>query len=471
MQIPILNGIFADANSDFRSSYPRNMFAVPKENGISKGYLRPSDGIVEFATGPGTDRGGINWKGSQYRVMGSQLVFVAEDGTISTIGNVGNNGLPVTFDYSFDRLGIASSGNLFYFDGSTLSQVTDADLGKVVDFIWVDGYFMTTDGVNLIVTDLDNPFSVNVLKYGSAEADPDPVKGLLKIRNEPYAVGRYTIEVFDNVGGNFFPFQRIEGAQIMGGAVGTFAFCAFKMQNIRGVAYLGGERNEPCAVWFGVNGGSTKISTREIDTILQEYSEDELALSVLESRVDKNHSMLYLHLPNQCLVYDSNASVILQEPVWTIQTSSLVGLGQYRAKYLVWCYNKWFVGDPTTSKLGYFVDNISHHYSAVNGWDFGTTIIYNQSKGALFHELELVALTGNVELGKKPTIWTSYSLDGVTWSQERGRTAGIQGQRNMRLNWLQQGSMEHWRIQRFRGTSEMHASFARLEARIEPLSV
>jgi hypothetical protein len=70
--------------------------------------------------------------------------------------------------------------------------------------VWVDGYFMTTDGEFLVITELNNPFAVDPLKYGSSEADPDPVKSLLKLRNEVYALNRHTIEVFDNTGRRAF---------------------------------------------------------------------------------------------------------------------------------------------------------------------------------------------------------------------------------------------------------------------------
>ena len=83
---------------------------------------------------------------------------------------------------------------------------------------------------------------------------------------------------------------------------------------------------------------------------------------------------------------------------------------------------------------------------------------------------DLVGLPGRVPLGADPVIWTSYSLDGETWSQERAISAGRQGQRRKRLVWLGQGSMEQWRIQRFRGTSDAHLSVARLEAQLEALN-
>jgi len=214
MQIPILNGIFADNGPDLRTSYPVNLVPVPKQSGISAGFLRPGDGIVANGTGPGIDRGGINWNGVCYRVMGTKLVTVSSNGAVTVLGDVGGpiNTL-VTMDYSFDRLAIASGGRLYYWNSALgLVQVTDPDLGVVLDVVWVDGYFMTTDGTNLIVTELSDPTQVNPLKYGSSEVDPDPVVALLKLRNEVYALNRNTIEVFDNVGGEFFPFQRIDGA-------------------------------------------------------------------------------------------------------------------------------------------------------------------------------------------------------------------------------------------------------------------
>lgn len=466
MQVPILSGIYTDEGSDFRTSYPRNLVPVPKQQGISNGYLRPADGIVQLGSGPGSDRGGINWNGVCFRVMGTKLVRVAQDGTTTTLGDVGSGG-QVTLDYSFDRLAIASGGALFYYDGATLTRVTDSDLGTVKDFVWVDGYFMTTDGNYLIVTELNDPFSVNPLKYGSSEADPDPVMGLLKLRNEVYALNRYTIEVFNNVGGDNFPFQRVEGAQMQRGVIGTFAAAVF----MEALAFLGGGRNEAPAVWVGQNSQTTKISTREIDQILLEYTEAELATSVLETRVDKGHQHLLLHLPDQTLMYDGAASVSAGEPIWFTVDSGLTEKSTYRARNLVWCYNQWLVGDPTSYLHGYLTSDTSHHYSSKVGWEFGTMIMYNDGRGALFHQLELVCLSGRVELGDDPTIWTSYSVDGETWSQEKPIAAGKQGERLKRLVWLQQGHMRHWRVQKFRGFSDSHLSVARLEIQIEALNV
>lgn len=466
MQISILNGIYTDNGPDFRTSYPVNMVPVPKNSGISTGYLRPGDGLVANGTGPGIDRGGINWQGECYRVMGTKLVSVASNGTVTVLGDVGGpvNTL-VTFDYSFDLLAIASGTRLYYWNGTTLTQVTDPDLGIVLDVVWVDGYFMTTDGEFLIVTELSDPLQVNPLKYGSSEVDPDPVVALLKLRNEVYALNRNTIEVFDNIGGDLFPFQRIDGAQIQKGVIGTFACCVY----IERIAFLGGGRNESPGIYVGAAATTQKISTQEIDELLLTYSEAQLAQVKLEARNDKSHQHLYVHLPDRTVVYDAAASEALGDQVWFTLTTTVVGFAQYRARNLVWAYDKWLVGDPQSSTIGYLVDDIGSHWGQQVRWEFGTIIAYNEGKGALFQKIELVSLTGRVALGTNPQISTSYSLDGLSYSQDRYIYVGTIGNTSKRLAWFQQGHMRNWRIQRFRGDSDSHIAFARLEMQIEGL--
>jgi hypothetical protein len=467
MQIPILSGIFTDNGPDLRTSYPVNLVPVPKASGISSGYLRPGDGIVANGTGPGADRGGINWRGELYRVMGTKLVEISSSGSVTVLGDVGG---PVdelvTFDYSFDQLAIASGGRLYYWNGATLAQVTDPDLGVVLDFVWVDGYFMTTDGEFLVVTELADPFAVNPLKYGSSEVDPDPVVALLKLRNEVYALNRNTIEVFDNVGGALFPFARIDGAQIQKGVVGTFACCVYE----ESIAFLGSGRNEAPGIYVGANGMAKKISTQEVDEILLQFTEAQLATVKLEARNDRAHQHLYIHLPDRTLVFDAAASQALQDLVWFTLTSTVSGFAPYRARNLVYAYDKWLVGDPQSSNIGYLVDTIGSHWGEQVRWEFGTLIVYNEGKGALFHDMELVSLTGRVALGIDPQISTSYSVDGLSYSQDKFIKVGTIGNTNKRLAWFQQGHMRNFRIQKFRGDSDSHISFVRLEAKIEGLA-
>ena len=464
MQIPILSGVFTDSAADFRTSYPVNMVPVPKNTGISSGYLRPAEGAIRLAGSSGVSRGGINWNDVCYRVMGTKLVSVDAAGAETILGDVGAGG-QCSFAYSFDRLGITSGGRLYYWNGLVLSQVLDVDLGTALSVVWVDGYFMTTDGEFLVVTELTDPTQVNPLKYGSSEVDPDPIVNVLKLRNEIAAINRYTIEFFQNVGGALFPFSRINGAQLQKGAMGTHAAAIFAEY----IAFIGSGRNEAPGIYFGVLGSTQKLSTREIDTILLQYTTAELAAVVLESRLHAGHEHLWVRLPDRTMVYDLQASKAVGEPVWYFLSSSQVGFEEYRAIDLIWCYEQWLVCDSATGDYGYLDANTARHFGEVCRWEFGTAIAYNEGRGALFNSLELVCLTGRVEAGEDPYISTSYSTDGVTWSQERPIRAGMLGDRTRRLAWFQQGHLTNWRIQRFTGDSRALISVARLEVGLEPL--
>lgn len=438
---------------------------MPKETGISGGYLRPADGVADAGSGPGICRGGINWNGALYRVLGTKLCRVGADGLVTELGDVGSGG-QVTLDYSFDRLAVASGGRLYYWDGTTLTQVTDPDLGTVVDMQYISGYFMTTDGENLVVTELADPTQVDPLKYGSAEVDPDPIVAIDELRTEAYAFGRYSIEVFQNVGGTGFPFRRIDGAQVMKGVVGTHAYNALQDTFV----FVGSGRGEAPGVYQMVPGNVAKVRTREVDEILAGFTEAQLSVTAVETRVDRHHQHVLIHLPDRCIVYDAMASKTMDVPVWFVLDSGLLHQSTYRARHFVWCYDRWNVADPLSARLGRMTTDVSTHYGAEIGWEFGTAVMYAEGLGAIVHDIELVTLPGRVSLGMYPVVWTSHSDDGATWSQERPTPAGRQGQRAKRIAWRRQGQLRHWRVQRFRGTSDAHLSVVRLEVQIEPLN-
>ncbi len=497
MQIPIIKGVYTGGNADYKTLYPLNMMPVIQETGISSGYLRPVEGIVEIGEGPGKSRGAINWNGVHYRVMGSSLCSISAEGVVTSLGDVGNDeDKEVTMDYSFDRLAITSAGSLFYYyiptdydpgagdppptggtqisydpvTGYALVQVTDPQLGVALTMVWVDGYFMTTDGEFIVVTEINDPYSIPVTKYGSSEIDPDPVVSLLKLRNEIYAVNRYTIEVFNNIGGDNFPFQRVTGAQIQRGAVGTYAAAVYE----NSIAFVGSGRSEAPAIYLGVNGQTQKISSREIDEILIGFTEEELSSIVLETLNDKSQAFLWIRLPDRTLVYDLTASKAAGEQIWYIMSSGTTELQPYRARDVIFCYDKWQAGDTTSFKVGVLDNALSTHYGAVVPWEFGTSILYNESRGALVKSLELVALTGRATGTVDPVISTSYSLDGRSWSQDRSITIGAAGEAGgtlKRLLWWRQGSFRNMRIQRFQGDSNAYLAVSRLEVNLEPLGV
>lgn len=468
MQISILNGIYTDNTSNFRTSYPRNLVPVPKSQGISQGYLRQAEGIKLFASGLGADRGSIQWRDECYRVQGTKLIKVLANKTIVTIGDVGTGGA-VTFEYSFDHLAISSGGRLYLYDGTTLAQNVDPDLGVVLDFVWIDSQFITTDGENLVATEIGDPFSVNPFKYGSSEIDPDPINGVHELRNEVVAVNRHTIEFFRNIptgAVDEFPFRRINGAQIQRGAIGTHASTIYNEQ----VAFVGGGRGEPPSVYLGANGGTRKIASREIEEILKGYSEATLSTMLIEARENDAHSWLYVHLPDKTLVFDGAASAEMSQRVWFTLSAGILNESRYPARSFTWCYDMWLSGNPITGDIGEMVNDVSTHYGNETRWEFGVSVLYNEGRGVIVHEQELVCLTGSALLGANPVVSLEQSTDGLTWSSPLTAPAGVQGDRNVQIEWRRLGHFKQWQIQRFYGSSDAHIAIARLEARVEGLA-
>lgn len=461
MRLPLLSGITADGTAEFLQSYPVNFEAVAVDNKIAKAQFRMTSGAEPFATGPGILRGGYLWNDLLFAVMGTKLVSVTATGVVTEIGDVGGAG-PVTFAEGFGRFGIRSSDQLYYYDGTALSHVTDTDLGPVVDVIWIDGYWMTTDGTSVIVTELNDPASVMPLKYGSAEEDPDMVSGLIKFRDEAYALGRFTIQVFRNVGGNGFPFATLKGASIPVGCIGPMAKCLYG----ESFAFIGSARDEAIGVYLAGSGSAVRISTRAIDDELAKVADP--TQIVLENRSSRAERRLLVHLPDKTLVFLLNASKALGEPVWYVAQSG--SGGAYRLRYATQAFGETIVGDTESAALGVLSDAVSTHFGEAAEWRFDVGLLYNDAKGGIVQSVELVGLPGRAPFGVDGTAWLSMTRDGETFSVERGIPVGKAGQRTLRLQWRPRVNFRNWLGLRFRGYSAAMPGFAACEAAIEPLA-
>lgn len=468
MQLSILSGVYTTNETMFRQSPPKNMSPVAMDSGIAAGFLRNADGLERFTPDdtPGLGRGGILWRGECYRVMGNMLCKIREDGTIQEIGFVGDNGAKVTLDYSFDQLIIVSARDLYYWDGSALTQLTDPDLGDSIDAVWLDGYTVSTDGEFIVHTELNDPFSVDPFKYGSSEIDPDPIIGLIEVRNELYALNRFTIEVFDNVGGDGFAFQRNEGATIPKGIVTTHAKAILGDS----FAFVGSGKNETCGVYVASNGRAVKISTREIDQVLSTHTDAQLQGMVCESRTNEGNEEFLVHLPEITYVYDLTSSVLFKTPVWYSLHSDNLASGSYRAINFTLCYGKWLCDDKISPFVGQLTKASTKQYGELVGWEFNTQLLYNKSQGALVHKLELVGINGRVPAGIDPRIFCSFTDDGLMWSDERVVRGGERGIYNLRPAFMQCGMFKNYRSYRFRGADDAFYAIATLDAAMEPLN-
>lgn len=460
--IPLLSGIRTSQRADFVQTYPINLDPVSLENGISKGYLRSTAGATLFGIGPGMDRGGIVFNDALHRVMGTKLVKVDGGGNVTVLGDVGGSG-PVSFALGFGRLGIRSGTTYWYWDGATLVQLTDPDLGQCIDLAWLNGQFFSTDGTYVIATDINDPTSVNPVRYGSAESDPDKVTGLLPLRGEMYVFGKTSIEVQNYVGGSNFPLQSNPGATIPIGCVGPLA----KTLYAESFAFVGAARNDGLAVWIASGGGATKISTRAIDDLLA--AEVNPAGIQLERRVSRDEQKLIVHLSDRSVAFYRSASQKAGVEVWQELRSGREMNKAYRLRNAVYVNGQWICGDTESNKLGVLDEATGEQFGEAVGWQFQTDFTYNQANGFIVHALELIGLPGRGQAGDAAA-FMSYTKDGQIWSQERAISLGSPNQRQKRVQWRPHSRMGNYAGFKFRGDSSALAGWAALEATVEPLA-
>lgn len=452
MQVPIQQGARL-ARGGFETSFPVNLEHDLESSGISDGQLVTVRGVQQIATGPGLDRGAIMWNGVMYRVMGTKLVSLV-GATVTVLGDVGGSG-PVRMAYSFDRLAIASDGRLFYWNGTVLTEVTDPDLGHALDLTWIDGYFVTTDGTSLVVTELLDPTQVDPLKYGSAEADPDPVTGVEVINEELYGFGRNTIQVFRNVGGLGFPFQVIKGATIPYGCISPYA----KVRVLETVAFVGSGREEPLGIFIIAGGSAVRISTGEIDDLLEGVPE---SLIELEARRFGDDVHLVVHTPDVSAMIILETASEIGDKVWTILHSGR--FGPYRPRHALWDGTRHVCGDLVSGALGVMTRDTAAHFGQTTDSRFDVGLMFNDGKAFILQELELF---GQFPLGRPSTVFVSVTRDGEVWSNEVAiRLVGLREQRAI----LRPGIRVPMALgMRFRFAEPV--AIARCEVQGEPLAV
>lgn len=449
-QVPIQTGVRVKDGA-FRKSYPVNLQHKLVESGVSKGELVTTRGAREVSTGSGTDRGGIAWNGVHYRVMGDQLCSIAQDGTVTELGEVANDGLLCSFAVSFDRLGVTSADRLYYFDGTTLTEVTDPDLGLALDVTWIDGYFATTDGESVVVTELNDPAAIDPLKYGSAESDPDAITGVDVLREDLVILGRYSIQFQRNIGGNGYPFQNIRGAMIPFGCVSAQAKC-----HVAGtIAFVGGAKDEPLGVFLIAQGTALRISDEEIDDVLNGCGDaTEIALEV-RSFGDEQH--LVVHAGECSAALAMRGSQEAEAGLWHKLDSKG---GKYRPRNAVYCYGAHYVGDVSSNRIGILDSAISAHFGEEPGWSFDAGLLYNDGRGFILHCAEI---TGQFP---ETAVFFSVTRDGELWSREVARR--LTGKRNERVAWRPGVHMPRISGMRFRGSGKV--AIARVDAEAEPLN-
>ncbi len=458
-RIAFIRGDKHGDETDYRDSLPVNMVVVNKEILGAKGYYIQASGLTSHGTAIGSTRG-ATWNSrvnEHFRVQGAQLVTVDETGVVTQLGNVG--GLKFnrcSMPYSFNTQAVITDGRMYlYSDADGLVRITDADLGRVIDGIWIGGFYVMTDGEFVYNTELTDETSINQNDFSTPEFSPDGVKGLLTTDDNYIIVfGRYSTQFYaPNTDVETFPFSNVGGRSMSIGLVATHAKCR------SGSVYyiLGGRIEQNISIHALTIGQSQEIASREVIKLLGEYTEDELQDVLIEPRTDDGVEFIIVHLPRETLQFNvSIAKEIGYQDAWTILNSST---GVWTAQYGIFDarIGQWLYGDKTTGDIGILDETVTTQYGELVDSELTTPIIHIESMSVNSIELENIP---GLTLAKDATVALSLSYDGVVYSSEYWMEYGQPSDYTNRLLAYRLGYIRDWFTVKLRIKSRSRMSLA-----------
>lgn len=454
MKLPLIKGTRVDADAEWRDVLPTNMVGFVQSVGSWSGYLRTADGLSQFATGVGPDRGGI-WSDrfkKHFRVSGNRFIEVDQFGNTILLGGFaipGSN--QVQMDNSFNSVAFVADGDYWRWDGSALTNVTKpAGAEDFIDLCWIDGYYIFTDGENLWNTTLADEEAFNPNERAGSDFAPDEIVGVEKTTDNKLMVfNRYTTERFYNNAGPQFPFARIPNAAIPIGIVGTNAKAS--IGDGRFVVFGGGKEYSPS--FYLLTNSYQNISTKEIDSIIDGYSDYELTNIQIEYRDTRDQELVICHLPRNTLVYDITLSGALGSNIWYEWNSgenTWRGVnGVYDPRNVDDQASSWIYGDKQDSTIGRLDETLCTQYGETVEWVCKTPLV---RVGTTIAVVELVTAPGHSTV-KDDVVYISTTKDGALFGPEVLVPRGNQGSYQERLIRRRLGDYPRWFGMRIRGKS------------------
>lgn len=417
MQLPIIRGEQTDAQTDYVDYLPKNLLAVAKAIRGADSYLVSHDGLKQFsnydvASSYLGDRNGLynERQNRHFRVTGNSFVTLSPSGAVTEIGIIPGV-VRCSFSYSFQSTMVSNGQSAWrYLDSGIVDEMTLPRMA--IDNVWISGFYMFTDGEYLFHTKALDESAIDPLQYATAEISPDPVVGLLTTQDDLLMVfGRFSTQYFYYAATDQFAFSNISQKAINAGIVGTHAKTILSGD----VFILGGRKNESPSFYIVAAGDIKPVSTRTVDKIVAQYTNEELASAVLESRTDERTALLIVRLPSHTLCFNwTFAQAAGFENAWSVLSTGIdnnIWIGCNGVFDPV--ARKWIYGSINSGKT-FELDKINgaHDNQAVE-YEFQTPIV---AVNARISQIEIDTITGYSE--HPQSVFLSVCQDGIFFGNE-----------------------------------------------------
>lgn len=464
-ELPIATGYYVSSSTPVAAQQCTNMYVnIPETEGYTKAQLFQTPGIeLIINTGDAqNNRGAHVMNGVPYFVNGQRLYSLDRNVSFSGVESfsVTDIGEIVGAEYvsmadNGDQLCIVVpdiNGYIFTRSTGVLTEITSAayyDLGPSRQVCYIDGYFVHQAARNVFSSDIGDGLTYNGLDFAEAEASPDDITAIHPSRSQLFVGGTDTTEVWQNQGlVTGLPFQRVAGFVLPIGVKARES--VVDMSN--SFAFIGSDIGGQASVYQYDGNNFTKIATSSIEFLLLKYTSEQIASIVGFSYSQNGAVFAGWILPDTCIVYDQKASQLSQKQVWH-ERKSFIGTanGRWRANSVVNAYNRFFVGDYRSGRIGVLsLDSFTEYGEPIRRrWTAGP---FNNAEGASYwNSVQLIVESGTATVeDRAPSIDMSYSNDGgKTFSAESTRTIGKLGEYTHYPTWNRLGLCRNARVYQF----------------------
>ena len=477
-QLPLATGFYRNRSLPVAAQECVNLYpSVVEGIGLSQEVLFGIPGLHEIATSGlvlQTNRGGHVKGGIAYEVNGDKLYRVTrtvsgdtETFSMDSLGTITGSGRVSMADNGTQLVIMVPGGSGFVYDessGTPFQQITDADFtanGAPQYVVYIDGYFVfTTDSKKFIVSALNDGLSYDALDFGTAEADPDDIVAPIVFGNQLFIGGSETIEVFQNIGGSAFPFQRVEGFVMPVGVKAPFSI----VQAGDTFMMIGGGMNDSPTIQ-AFNGTRMEIvSTDGIDGILQGFTGDEIEQAFGWSYSQSGGQFVGFSLPTTSLVFD------LSSKKWHERRSQIIDAAgtrsvRWRVNSLVTAYGRVLVGDSEDGRIGEVDLDFFDEYDGEIIRRVAIPALSNAGNSFSIPSIELTVESGVGDFSTvNPQVRLALSKDAKTFNDERGRSMGKIGEYSHRAIWRKNGRFPRFAVMQFTMSDMVKCVLIKLEA-------
>jgi hypothetical protein len=446
---------------------------VPEGPAYSQTGLRATEGILEFKdTGLKTSRGAVEAGGVPYFVQEETLCSLAEDGTLTTytdvpVSGTGRVSMAASATYIYI---VVPGGNTYYFDYTATKTLNDAPitdpnfLGPANHVVYYLGFFFFCTDTIIFSTDADSEIAFTATSFGTAEVNPDPIQAITKSNGQFYAIGTETIQPYQGSGGSGFPISTIPTSTVDRGMSSRFGFAHADNDFF----FIGGGDQQEAAIWRFNGGQPAKISTPAIDHHIQGLTNSDIESVFAWSYMVEGEEYVGFTFPSRTFVYQIYTSQKMGRSIWHERTTSE---SRWRANTFVRAYNRIFVGDERTEKIGTIEPDTYTEYGDTVHREFTTQPLTSNSEPFFSSRYEMVMATGvGNDASTDPQLNHSYSDNGVNFTVSIGKSMGEAGNFSHRVVYKKMGRVPRERVMKFSVDEPCETTFYTLNANPRPSS-